>query len=91
MEIKYHCRVNILNKKELAEAVRNCLLGYNFYFVDVMIASGEFDKFLLTAADKIKLDTNKIMTIRLNRDGVIEFCHNCISRNDLNDIISYRI
>ncbi len=91
MEIKYHCRVNILNKKELTEAVRNCLLGYNFYFVDVMIASGEFDKFLLTAADKIKLDTNKIMTIRLNRDGVIEFCHNCISRNDLNDIISYRI
>ncbi len=54
MEIKYHCRVNILNKKESAEAVRNCLLGYNFYFVDVIKASGESDKFLLTAADKNK-------------------------------------
>ncbi len=57
MEIKYHCRVSILNKKELAEAVRNCLLhhnavGYNFYFVDVMITLGEFEKFLLTEADK---------------------------------------
>jgi hypothetical protein len=33
-EIIYHLRVNILNKKELAEAVRSYLLGHSFYFVD---------------------------------------------------------
>ena len=48
-----------------------------------MIALGESDKFLWTAADKIKLDTNKVIMLGLNCDEVMEFGHNCLTKTDI--------
>ncbi len=90
-EVKYHQKVNILNYKELAEAVRKCLLGYSAYYVDVIVMQGDSHKILLTGAEKNKINESTVTTLKFDCDDIIAFAHHCLTKTELSNIFNHHI